>query len=752
MGVDEVKQALILYGVRQLARQTGGELEGVLCTLGLQAPRDNWWAGYEGLLAGGEPPPEGLPTEPLRSIFSLIHLEGAAPSPVYHRPGPLSLSREALFPCSEYASLDPAKLKALWDRFVAELDRAAISASDARFFELFYHLYYKWAWALPCTYGEPGVSLFQQWKAVAGLVLATGERWAEGPGDEFTLIGGDIPGIQDFVYTITSKGAAKGLRGRSFFIQLLGDAVVRRLLSDLELCPANVIYNAGGNFMVLGPKGEEKTVSEIAARINEQFLEAFEGDVAFCVACHPLPATQVGSAAFSQDASRVLHEALGREKLRRFVDIACRKPEDWRKVFGAQGQGGVRFCAVCQHERRAGEKGRTIEDGWKCEHCAGFEDLAQTIAQDRLLMFVSTERPGQSGQRWQELLWQLTRRWYDFHPGLRKDQRPDVRIYSVNYVDFLAEYTHGFRFIANTTPRKADGQVKTFEDLALGATGLERVGVLRMDVDDLGKVLTHWMPNRTMAATSALSNALDRFFSGWLDAICHEVTDDPQMKGVESKRSDLLYVIYAGGDDLFVVGAWDLMPLLADKIREQFDGYVGRNPHLHISAGITLEDRKFPLYQAAERAGDALDRGAKELTRKVDGQEVKKNAFSFLGLALGWETYAFVKKETERLIWLIQEQKVSRSLLSVLRAIHARYLEDVRQAAERSLTGEKMYYGPWMWRKVYQLSRIRQRYGKQEIVQAIESLETEVLTAENMPYIGLATRWAEYLTRGGRGQ
>jgi len=223
------------------------------------------------------------------------------------------------------------------------------------------------------------------------------------------------------------------------------------------------------------------------------------------------------------------------------------------------------------------------------------------------------------------------------------------------------------------------------------------------------------------------------------------------MRGMEAERSDLLYVIYAGGDDLFVVGAWDLMPLLAERIRQRFNQYVGHHPDLHISAGITLEGRKFPLYQAAKRAGRALDGGAKEYHRLVEKQEVKKDALNFLGLTLGWEIYPFVKEQVERLIWLNQEQKVPHSLFSVLRAIYACYKENVRQAHKRGLTGTKMYYGPWMWRKVYQLSRIRQRcHNNKDVAQAIEALETEVLTIEKMPYIELATRWAEYLTREGR--
>ena len=69
----------------------------------------------------------------------------------------------------------------------------------------------------------------------------------------FKLISGDISGIQNFIYTIPSKGALKSLRGRSFYLEILMEQIVDELLDALRLTRANLIYNGGGHFYVLAP-------------------------------------------------------------------------------------------------------------------------------------------------------------------------------------------------------------------------------------------------------------------------------------------------------------------------------------------------------------------------------------------------------------------------------------------------------------------------------------------------------------------
>ena len=95
----------------------------------------------------------------------------------------------------------------------------------------------KYGWYLRGTSREDDISIFEQFKAVVSLSHCISSK-----SDHVLLITGDIQGIQTMVYTISSKGALKTLKGRSLYLQLLNDAIVRAILRELKLPWACVIY------------------------------------------------------------------------------------------------------------------------------------------------------------------------------------------------------------------------------------------------------------------------------------------------------------------------------------------------------------------------------------------------------------------------------------------------------------------------------------------------------------------------------
>ena len=748
------EQLLINFGrdlfLAAVSQQQGGD------KVPLPAGGEVDWARYLTTLGERKEPTAALPR-----IFSLIRREPGLPEsevsywPLY----PLELGERVFIPAAGYTGYAPEKMRQNFENEYGNIN----CSDDHLFFLSFFHLMQKYAWAIPSFHCGVGVPLFEEWKAVCALVFAGAEDIASGPSPAYTLLGGDVPGIQDFVYTVASAGAARGLRGRSFFIQLIGDAVIQRLLTELGLSVANIIYAAGGNFMLLAPALEntiagervEDLLQKLSAKIETALLKHFEGDLSVCLAWQPINLQQIFNHEFAENCSREVKASIAAAKQQRFGHILR---NDWESVFVPQNKPGNRHCKICQRILARSDICREDQGEYLCKHCEGFEDLARKLS-DASMLCLAEEKPKQPGF-WQNALYEISQKWVLLLPSSHRPSPCHGIVYEVNRTAFVEAGSTGFRWLAQFAPRaseadakqfqqtedpdepepKAGKSIRTFENMARSSPGIKKLGFLRMDVDNLGALMVAGLEERGLPETSTLSSAVDRFFSGWLNQICSRVNQKAQEALPE--RGDGLYTIYAGGDDLFVVGSWDLIPELAREIHNDFQAYTGRHPALHISAGILLEDSKFPLYQAAEWAGEAEDQAKQH---RKNGYE--KDALSFLGIALKWQDWQKVEEFRQIIATCLHDDKTPRALLQIILNIYEQYENQVKSAA-KTANGRRspVLYGPWMWRAVYSLTRLAYRV-KEEAHSEILRLQDAASSPHQITLLALAARWVDLSTR-----
>lgn len=69
----------------------------------------------------------------------------------------------------------------------------------------------------------------------------------------FLLYSMDVSGIQDFIYTIATQKVLKGLRTRSFYLEIVIEHCIDTLLERTGLTRANLIYSGGGHAYVILP-------------------------------------------------------------------------------------------------------------------------------------------------------------------------------------------------------------------------------------------------------------------------------------------------------------------------------------------------------------------------------------------------------------------------------------------------------------------------------------------------------------------
>ena len=195
------------------------------------------------------------------SIFEGIFQE--KPHYQYRLPvNTINFERNSYFPQTEYEA-NP-DYKTLWDRF--ESDVALISSNNPRIYaETLLQVLQKYTVNVPSsTIHLPDVSLYDHLKTTAAFTVclydfmkAEDKQTIDKNDSPVLLIGGDLSGIQKFIYDIISKYAAKNLKGRSFYLELLVNSVIKQILHELDLYQANIVYASGGGFYLLAPNTQE---------------------------------------------------------------------------------------------------------------------------------------------------------------------------------------------------------------------------------------------------------------------------------------------------------------------------------------------------------------------------------------------------------------------------------------------------------------------------------------------------------------
>jgi len=272
-----------------------------------------------------------------------------------------------------------------------------------------------------------------------------------------------------------------------------------------------------------------------------------------------------------------------------------------------------------------------------------------------------------------------------------------------------------------------------------------------MDVDDLGDLFRYRLDSG-LARVSALRAALMLFFEGWVGHVCDQVNapgDGPAQRGS-------VYTIYSGGDDLFIVGSWHLLPGLARRISDDLAAYAGGNPAVHVSAGISLHGAKFPLYQAAEAADEELKHAKKR---------VGKAALGWLDQVVAWAYVSALTQTKETLMSAVASSVApkrqvlvddrtpepalsapgaSRALLQICQQLYVQYLDTLRKG--------RLFYGPWLWRGAYQLARMERSLHSTSARSFVGEIRAHLLDDAGAPLnegaryierLGLAARWAQ---------
>ena len=98
------------------------------------------------------------------------------------------------------------------------------------------------------------------------------------------FVGGDLSGIQRFLYNISSKKAAVSLKGRSFYLRQLMENVcadIKQAAEDSGARTVEVIYSSGGKFYLLTDNTPQivQAVEMCAKEAKQKLWEEHKGQL-----------------------------------------------------------------------------------------------------------------------------------------------------------------------------------------------------------------------------------------------------------------------------------------------------------------------------------------------------------------------------------------------------------------------------------------------------------------------------------------
>ena len=364
-----------------------------------------------------------------------------------------------------------------------------------------------------------------------------------------TYLAGDFSGIQRFVLRVKTAGKAqaKRLRARSFFLELLEHAALSVIRTRFDVPDDDVLVRGGGGFLVRVSVVEgSSSFDELSASLQTALWDEFGGQIQF----------SLGWGATAADAR---------------VDLEGRKRMPGTRVL--QREGGW-------------DPGRLSQPplGEPCGVCGDFRGSQVLEDDDGEILHcrtcLETRRIGQD----------LTRREWTRVGG------DHLTVLGVDFELLMTRQPGAWR-VGRWVPRDpTTGSPLTFEELSRRTRGDSQLAVLKADVDDMGKRVGEVATaDPSYRRLQAFSRELHAFFGDHLREFLE-------------RHWSLIYTLYAGGDDLLLVGPWDLMLDFAGALVHEFrTGPAASHDRLTLSAGIALTPYRVPIRYAVKRAETLLE-------------------------------------------------------------------------------------------------------------------------------------------------
>lgn len=625
-----------------------------------------------------------------RPLAAILGRVGGKDTEYAFRPGTLTLDENGVFATTGIqADLSGWEKEVIeeWNTF-----EKALAGSRGYAYSLYHFLH---AYGARISFGAAGeaadASLFDRNRVLAAVTSCLSYNKGEA---RFLILKGAIGGIQKYIYHNIgaeqigdADKTSKRLRGRSFLVAFINQVIAESIVEGLGLEQANILFVGGGHFTLLLPDNE-KLISQLEAllkQINLGMLENIGPQLSLITAwerCEGNIGEQFA------EYYRKVHGKLEVQKQRRYQPYLT-------EVFAHIGQ--LDEAKESRQESEEEELGRLAPYAKFILEVKGEKNALQTLKEeasgkgywpaitafsflDKHFYIIKDEVVDEEAE--QELRTRLVRFLKTYSKELKGCSHlkiialnnPDIGNSIAAFRNTGLELAYGFHFVGNYAPVYRDaslfqppaenGNVMLFEDLAkLNEKGepclaYEQLGVMRLDVDDLGAIFAHGLDKNGQQARMerllCLSREFQLFFGGYFNLM--------------AKRHHI-YVTYSGGDDAFAIGSWLNALFFGETLRKEFLRFTCKNDNIGFSAGIFLCNPHYPIPRLA-KDGEALEKRAKDfLGDEKERSKREKDALHVFNHTLRWKEFKAVMDFEKKLSGVLPEgegaaaHKIRRSML-----------------------------------------------------------------------------------------
>ena len=551
------------------------------------------------------------------------------------------------------------------------------------------------------------------------LRSALENQGADPPTPGAYIIKGDVSGIQDFIFNIQSEGAARMLKARSFFIQIAVQLCIEKIKIAFAKNSPVVISDSGGSFFIkCNNEPDSSELYKLAGQVNQDLMKY---DLYISITAQPL------------------NEWVNTMNLL--------KQEEEMQKFQRYSNGSDAFIPtnVEKNEKEAKNwkdfaKELSLSKGYTI-----VEDTTEFsgIKSDAVVLFglkfqLKKENPEVSFDDPKSSLMNPLPVW-------RKENLHFKRlIEGQKNEEFELQKNKGINYEA---PK--ENSIIDFDHLALQAkerTGTDNLGILKLDVDNLGKRFRDDF--NTQQKYKDASDAFSYFFGKHMKDFWKTQT----FKGAddnEHQYCDNILIIYSGGDDCFLLGGWDAVLEFAQMLRDEFkdfgNGIQDETKRPTFSAAILLLQASTPVIQIGHLAEDALNE-AKQFSSK-------KNAVSLFGEIFTWGELKDMKKLVDTLHKLVKGDEKhpseSKALLQKIR-LSARGYDALMKKVElkKQVNFQKVWNLTWFIMR--NVKKENKETVEREIVNKYHDAVLKALMTNEYSKALIypaAARWTELLTR-----